>query len=55
MRRPQPLVAQRPKLSRFGPREGRASKRIRRWAEVGSSIELGVLSARASPRADDLV
>ena len=30
----------RPQLSRFGPREGRASKRIRRWAEVGFSAEL---------------
>ena len=33
--------AQRTQLSRFGPREGHASKRIRRWAEVGSSAELG--------------
>ncbi len=33
--------AQRLQLSRFGPREERESKRIRRWAEVGSSAEVG--------------
>jgi hypothetical protein len=32
---------ERPQLSRFGPRERRASKRIRRWAEVGFSAKLG--------------
>jgi len=30
-------AAQRFQLSRFGPREELASKRIRRWAEVGST------------------
>jgi hypothetical protein len=34
------LDVQRPQLSRFGPREERESKRIRRWAEVGSSAKL---------------
>ena len=32
--------AQRPQLTGFGPREERASKRIRRWAEVRCSAEL---------------
>lgn len=31
---------QRPQLSRFGPREELESKRVRRWAEVGSSEKL---------------
>lgn len=34
-------AAQRLQLSRFGPRYGCVGKRIRRWAEVGSSAELG--------------
>jgi len=32
-------AVQRLQLSRFGPREERESKRIRRWAEVGSSAK----------------
>ena len=35
------LFAQRLQVSGFGPRQGRASKRIRRWAEVRSTAELG--------------
>jgi len=33
-------------VSGFGPRGGRASKRIRRWAEVRSTRELGAASDR---------
>ena len=38
-------------LSRFGPREERESKRIRRWAEVGSSEKLGREIRRDRPDA----
>jgi hypothetical protein len=43
---------QRPQLSRFGPREERASKRIRRWAEVGFSVELAAVRNREKPCVD---
>ena len=35
------------KLSRFGPLEKRENTRIRRWAEAGSSAEVG---RRAKPK-----
>ena len=41
-------AVQRPKLSRFGPRKERESKRIRRWAEVGFSAELDGGLAKAT-------
>ena len=45
-----PLVpsAQRPQLSRFGPREERETQSIRRWAEVGCSEKLAAGGTRRS-------
>jgi hypothetical protein len=41
--------AQRLQLTGFGPRERRASKRIRHWAEVRSSAELAAAARGAAP------
>src|SRR5436853_2949605 len=46
---PHVLIAERSKVSGFGPRDERESKRIRCWAEVRSTLELGVAILAPTP------